>query len=422
MRINIIPVFVLFFGMVSCKSDNKTVTPDGFRIQEPKILLKKNSELRGFSGFSKQAAPELLLEDEIQFQEAAGSFTLSYTSSCKFKNNKEIAHVGSRLNPKSARFLTFLNPDQLFAIGESEDNAVCSFNFVAINPNASIHHFLLPVVHLKDEFASAELKLMHPKSAGNVKMVSFEKWHEYFLTLASSSATEIAIICASGKKIFPIQLTDRLNLSSMPLQELPLNWSLGAQNCRISQLQSSAVIATTSNLVILSPELQTKLSGQAIQHPRQTHSPFNPHLVSATYRFEVTNPDPYPIRLRLPKQNLNFTGDDTSYEFGGFLLARLPNTQNAFEWTSEQMLTIEPGQTLTVHHYTRVDKEHCKLIFNSSFYNRNGVKLEVVSQNVPKNKEMVLKELTIQPYSIPVSSEGEHEEFLGYCSPPRLLR
>ena len=70
---------VLAFGMVSCQSDKNPVATESFRIQEPKIILKKTNEQKDFGGFSQKARPDLSLVDEIQFHEAEGSFNILYT-------------------------------------------------------------------------------------------------------------------------------------------------------------------------------------------------------------------------------------------------------------------------------------------------------------------------------------------------------
>ena len=409
------PLIVLLFGIVSCSSDKKSLSSEDFRIREPRIVLKKTNDQKNFGAFSQQVKPDLTLADEIQFEESEGSFNILYNTHCRF-GEKELVQSGFRPNPKRARFLNFLSPEQLRLLGEYKDGSQCAFDFVAISPNSSRHYFKLPLVQMHDDSSASELSILHPKILTATTQIPFEQWSEYFLKLPTSGASQIAISCSSGEKTISINQQDRVSLSSIPLQELQLNWGLGAQNCRISQVKDSYVVGTSNNVVLVGPELKTQFTSRIGQHPRQTYTPFNPYLLSMSYQFEIKNIDPWPIRVRLPKQNMNFTGDYQGYEFAGYMMVRTEDRAESYEWIPESVITIPPQKTLVGFHYARIDREHCNLMYNSPFHSRNSIKFEIISDKLPQRNELILKQFEITAYFIPIQRGNEHPEVTISCN------
>ena len=345
-----IHILVLCFGMISCHSDKKVTKNEEFRIQEPRIVLKSSNERKSFNTFSQMVKPDLTLVDEIQFQEEAGSFSVLYNASCRFdKEKKTTLQSGFLSSPKSIRFLSFLNPEQLRLIGESMEGVPCAFDFVAISAKGSRHYFKLPLVQLKDVSTASELSLLHLKTPDEIKEINFEQWSEHFIKLARSGSSQIALNCTSGEKSIAINQADRFNLISMPLQELPLDWSLGAQTCRISQIQDSVVVGTSKNFLLISPTLAIPTKSAIFQHPRYAFRRFDPYLVSPSYRVEIANPYPYAIRLRLPEQNLNFTDESSSFQHMGKLIVN--DGQKSYEWISNQVISLEANKSIVVFHY-----------------------------------------------------------------------
>ena len=377
--------------------------------------MKKTNEQKDFGGFSQKARPDLSLVDEIQFHEAEGAVNILYPSSCRFEQ-KEVSNSGYRANPKTAPFFSFLNPEQLRLLGESKEGAQCAFDFVALNPNGSKHYFKLPLVQLMDDVSAAELELFHPKTTEPFYEISFEQWPEYFLKLAKSGASQIVISCASGSKTISINQQDRLNLSSVPLQEMALNWDLGAQSCRISQLQNSIVVAISKNIVLLSPALNAELKGTIVQHPLQTWAKAFPYLESATYRIEIINPDSRPIRIRIPKQNLEFTVNVSHHRFAGYMLAQSDDKKANYEWTPDKVITVGPKQTFVAYHYARIDKDNCPAMYKSPLHNPNSITIELISEKLSQKEEKVLKQFVIKPYSVPIYTGPIHQDIIDQCS------
>lgn len=409
-----IPVLVLFFGMVSCQSDKKTTKAEEFRIQEPKIVLKKSNDHKNFNAFSQQVKPDLTLADELQFQEEAGKFNILYNVSCRFEK-KETVQSGFISNPKNTRFLSFLNPEQLRMIGETKDGAPCSFDFIAISPNGSKHNFKLALVQLKDDESASEISILHPKAPNAVSQITFEQWQDYFIKLAKSGESNIVFNCSSGEKTISINQTDRLNLSAAPLQEFSFNWNSSLQTCRISQLQNSIVVGTSKNFILFSPSLAIPTKGSLGHHPRQANAPLHPQLASFSYILEISNPYSYPIRLRLPKQEIRLSDAPNTYQYPSVLYANKGGA--SIEWIYDTVIVLEPQKTLQVFHYVFVNASNCRLIANNSIHNRNTIQIQQLSEVFNNNNEpIVLNKFEIPPYSIPVQYGGEHSDFINLCN------
>ena len=409
-----IPIIVLFFGMVSCQSDKKSVqTKEDFRIQEPQIVLKKTNDKKGFNAFSQKVTPDLGLADEIQFQEAPATFNILYNVNCKFEK-KESVQTGFIPNPNKVRFLSFLNPEQLRLIGESKDGVPCSFNFIAINPNGSRHHFHLPLVQLKDEPTAAEISLLHPKLPEAVTKITFEQWQDYFIKLAKSGESKIVFNCSSGEKTISINQLDRLNLSAAPLQEFAFNWSSNAQTCRISQIQDSIVTGTSRNFILLSPLLNIPVQKSLGHHPRQANMSIYPQLHSLSYLIEITNPYNYPIRLRLPKQEISQSDESNTTQFPSKIY--INTGKDSAEWIQDSIVVLEPKKTLKASHYVFINESNCRLIASLAIHNRNTIQIEQLSEELGAEGAIVLNKFEIPPYSIPPQFGGEHEDFLLRCT------
>lgn len=401
---------VLFFGMVSCQSDNKSKTTEDFRIQEPQVVSKKTNDKKAFNAFSQQVKPDIAISDELQFQEAEGSFSILYNSHCRF-GEKTVAQSGFRPSPKKAAFSSFLNPEQLRLIGENKDGAQCAFDFVAISSNGSKHHFKLPLVQLKDDPSANELSIIHPKSINIVSEVAFEQWSEHFLKLAKPGASEIILSCSSGSKTISINQPERLNLSTMPLQEMNLNWGLGAQSCRISQLQDSVVVGTSRNFVLVSPEVKIKTSARLLQHPFATNAAFANYFLSSSYLFEITNFESYPIKIKFPKQNTFFNPLDSNYSYPGLILLT-----GSKEWMPETVITLEPQETINIFHYVKVSEDTCRYLYQSKLFSHNNIEFQILSSSLPDGSELILKKINIKPYELDYGNfHGFHQDVVTKC-------
>lgn len=414
MKYKLTLAFVLAFGIVSCGSDKNAVTTDTFRIQEPQIVFKKTKEQKGFSAFSQQVKPDLTIADEIQFQDGENAFNVLFNINCRF-DQKEVRNSGFITSPKRIAFFSFLSPEQLRLIGEYKDGVSCAVDFVALNTNNSRHYFKLPLIQMKDDLSANELSLLHFKKMGSTSELNFEQWPDHFIKLAKAGSSQIYLNCSSAEKILAVA-ADRLNLSSLPLQEMNLDWSLGIQNCRISQVQNEIVVATSSNFIILPPTLNTQFKEQMLDHPYNISRGFDPYLQAATYRVDVTNNDPFTIHLRLRKQDMNFYGSDSSHRFKGIIMVNRQDGQPAMELSNDLLVDIKPKQTISLFHYALIDKDHCKQIYNSAFHSPNPINFEIVSQKLFMIEEIVLKKHTVTAYSIPTNTNWTNQDVANFCS------
>jgi hypothetical protein len=283
-------------GLVSCSPDKKKETQE-FKLPEP--VINKGSGRVSWIPFSLSDNRSLDLTDRLEFKSAPQG-SLSIEASCTSSRQSFLSKQTIPVS-KIIAVYEFFEPKLLVKFGPNVD-ATCALTFKGSNSSGSIQMFELQGVKITDNSANAPIQMTEN---GAIKKTDWIAYLDKTTTiqLQVEKFNRLTMQCPdvryeqdwSSAEFAFTQLT-----AGGPIYETNENILLRnpAQRCRILAFLDKRLTGISRSFVYIHEKgLPTVVNAEL----KTEGSPLKDPKLFRIFRFVVTNPENFPIQVKIPK-------------------------------------------------------------------------------------------------------------------------